>query len=207
MGPLLSKIYFSSTLVSLIISFAAISISHGATLRWDANVEKDLAGYKVYYGVLSMDYMSFDVGRVTELDLGSLSLYESEVYWIAVTSYDTSGNESLPSSPVYFIADDGIDTANDNCADYYNPDQKDTYPPQGNGIGDACECYANFNYPNDLKVNASDLGVFKLEYGRIDCKTTPPLCKADGNNDGKVNAQDLGLFKNEYGRIDCPALP
>ena len=77
----------------------------------------------------------------------------------------------------------------------------------GNGSGDVCECYANFNYPTDLKVNASDLGVYKLEYGRIDCKTTQPPCQADGNNDGKVNAQDLGLFKNEYGRIDCPVLP
>ena len=76
-----------------------------------------------------------------------------------------------------------------------------------NGIGDVCECYANFNYPTDLKVNASDLGIYKQEYGRIDCDTTPPPCQADGNNDGKVNAQDLGLFKNEYGRIDCPALP
>jgi len=75
------------------------------------------------------------------------------------------------------------------------------------GCGDVCECYANFNYPTDLKVNASDLGVFKLEYGRIDCHTVPPPCRADGNDDGKVNAQDLGLFKNEYGRIDCPACP
>ena len=77
----------------------------------------------------------------------------------------------------------------------------------GNTVGDVCECYANFNYPTDLKVNASDLGKYKLEYGRIDCKTVPPPCEADGNNDGKVNASDLGLFKNEYGRIDCPALP
>ena len=76
-----------------------------------------------------------------------------------------------------------------------------------NGVGDVCECYANFNYPTDFKVNVSDLGVFKREYGRINCNTTPPPCEADGNNDGKVNAQDLGLFKNEYGRIDCPLLP
>ena len=76
----------------------------------------------------------------------------------------------------------------------------------GNGIGDVCECYANFTYPNDLRVNVSDLGVFKQEYGRTNC-TEPPECKADGNGDGKVNAQDLGLFKNEYGRIDCPAVP
>jgi hypothetical protein len=75
-----------------------------------------------------------------------------------------------------------------------------------NGVGDAGECYANFNYPTDLKVNISDLGIYKLEYGRIDCDTEP-YCQADANNDGKVNSSDLGLLKNEYGRIDCPALP
>lgn len=75
-----------------------------------------------------------------------------------------------------------------------------------NGVGDVCECYATFSYPADLKVNASDLGVYKLEYGRIDCSEVDP-CQADGNGDGKVNSSDLGLLKNEYGRIDCPWVP
>lgn len=74
-----------------------------------------------------------------------------------------------------------------------------------NGIGDVCECYANFD-STDQRVNVSDLGKYKLEYGNIDCSEIDP-CQADGNKDGKVNSQDLGLLKNEYGRIDCPALP
>jgi hypothetical protein len=76
----------------------------------------------------------------------------------------------------------------------------------GNGLGDACECYTNFNYPSDLKVNLSDLGLLKGEYGNNECSESNP-CSADANNDGKVNLQDLGLLKNEYGRQDCPALP
>jgi hypothetical protein len=74
-----------------------------------------------------------------------------------------------------------------------------------NGVGDAGECYANFNYPTDLKVNISGLSELKEEFGRIDCSESMP-CNADGNGDGKVNSSDLSLLKNEYGRIDCPAV-
>jgi hypothetical protein len=106
--------------------------------------------------------------------------------------------------PMHYITCTGdadcISTGGTKCS----MDQEDC---NDNRVGDAGECYANFNYPNDLIVNASDLGVYKQEYGRIDCKTVPPPCEADGNNDGKVNASDLSLLKNEYGRIDCPALP
>lgn len=74
-----------------------------------------------------------------------------------------------------------------------------------NGIGDVCECYANFDYPANLKVSVSDLVILKQEYGLIDCEQNP--CRADGNGDGKVNTQDIALLKNEYGRLDCPPLP
>ena len=35
---------------------------------------------------------------------------------------------------------DGICDSQDNCIYVANPGQEDTYPPMGNGIGDACEC-------------------------------------------------------------------
>jgi hypothetical protein len=98
-------------------------------------------------------------------------------------------------------------TSDDDCIPTGGTCQLAQGDCNGNGVGDICECYANFNDPADLKVNISDLGIYKLEYGRIDCNSAPPPCKADGNNDGKVNASDLGLVKNEYGRIDCPVLP
>jgi len=75
-----------------------------------------------------------------------------------------------------------------------------------NGCGDVCECYANYNYPTDLKVTGIDLNALKQEYGRFDCSEGNPCC-ADGNEDGKVTGADLILFKNEYGRLDCPACP
>ncbi len=144
MKPLLSKSYFSSILVSLLISFAVLSISHGATLTWDANSEEDLAGYKIYYGASSIGYVSFDAGNVTELELGTLPLYENKVYWIAVTAYDTSANESEFSSLEYFTVDEEIDPLNDNCPNINNPDQEDV---DGDGTGDVCDnCPNNCNY-------------------------------------------------------------
>ena len=43
----------------------------------------------------------------------------------------------------------------DNCPAIFNPLQKDTYPPQGNSIRDACECEGDFNC--DGSVDNMDL--------------------------------------------------
>jgi hypothetical protein len=63
------------------------------TLEWDPNPEADLAGYKVYYGTSSRNYSGcIDVGKNS---LATIPLAEAgKVYFIAVTSYDPSGNES-----------------------------------------------------------------------------------------------------------------
>jgi hypothetical protein len=70
-----------------------------------------------------------------------------------------------------------------------------------NGIGDACECYADFN--NSGKVNLTDLTKLKSEFGRTNC-TSDPVCIADANDDNKVNLTDLGLLKSEFGKTNCP---
>jgi hypothetical protein len=60
-------------------------------------------------------------------------------------------------------------------------------------------CQADFT--NDGKVNLTDLGKLKSEFGRTNCNTEP--CQADANNDGKVNLTDLGKLKSEFGRTNC----
>jgi hypothetical protein len=69
-----------------------------------------------------------------------------------------------------------------------------------NGIGDACECYAEVS--GDGKVNSKDLLVLKIDYNRKDCFVTP--CDADCNDDGKVNSSDLLIMKLQYNSSGCP---
>jgi hypothetical protein len=72
-------------------------------LTWNPNTESDLAGYKVYYGTLgSGNYQgTIDVGNVTSYRLQNLT--PGTTYYIAVTAYDTVGNESAPSNEVIVI--------------------------------------------------------------------------------------------------------
>jgi len=75
-------------------------------LAWDANTEPDLAGYRLYYGTASGEYVdSIYVGNITTYRLDGL--LEGVMYYIAVTAYDVYGNESDFSDEVssYTVAD------------------------------------------------------------------------------------------------------
>ena len=207
----LSKIYFSLLLIFLAISPNVISSSHGATLRWNANAEEDLAGYIVYLRTISGEYDSaVNVGNVTEYELSDLYLHEGIYYDILLTAYDTSFNESDFSNEVNFFADDGIPIYYDNCPDIYNPDQEDTYPPGGNGIGDTCECEGDFDCNGN--VDADDVILFLADFGRSlfnnPC-TGINDCNGDTSCDGDVDSDDVLKLLEDFGRSQynnpCPA--
>lgn len=64
-----------------------------ALLVWDPNRETDLAGYKVYVGEQSRRYdVTYHVGLQSFFPLSTLS--PGKTYFLAVTAYDLSGNES-----------------------------------------------------------------------------------------------------------------
>ncbi len=66
------------------------------TISWDANSETDLYGYNVYFGTSSGIYDSYiSVDNETNNILYDLTRGVS--YYIAVTAYDYSGNESDPA--------------------------------------------------------------------------------------------------------------
>jgi rhodanese-related sulfurtransferase len=67
-------------------------------------------------------------------------------------------------------------------------------------IGDACECYADYN--NDGDVNLTDLAKLKGEFGRTNCATVP--CLTDFNSNNKVNLSDLVIMKSQFGKTGCP---
>ena len=93
---------------------------------------------------------------------------------------------------------DGVLNEADNCPTVDNPYQEDNYPPEGNNIGDACECHSDCD--SDGKVQLSDLVIMKQEFMK-----TP--VNADCNYDSKVDLADLVIMKNEFMRIDCPVYP
>ena len=65
----------------------------GIQVNWNPNTEDDLAGYKVYIGTASGSYTQhIDVGNKTSGVFENVN--EKTKYYIAVTAYDTSGNES-----------------------------------------------------------------------------------------------------------------
>jgi fibronectin type 3 domain-containing protein len=84
---------WASTTPAFRILFQLATNAHSAqvTLVWDPNTQPELAGYKVYYGLLSDQYSSsVDVGNQTSYTLSSLE--NGKTYYLAATAYDREVN-------------------------------------------------------------------------------------------------------------------
>ena len=94
--------------------FLAVGVSAAPAnklgLEWDANVETNLAGYKVYYntrgpgapydGTGQVEGNSpIDVANVTEFYFNSID-FRAQDFWFVVTAYNTEGRESGYSNEV-----------------------------------------------------------------------------------------------------------
>ena len=117
----------------------------------------------------------------------------------------------IPMIPVEPDADvDVIGDSCDNCPNASNPGQEDTYPPTGNGIGDACDCEGDFDCDGDC--DGTDAATFKLNFGRSTfsdpCNSDYP-CKGDFDCDNDCDGTDAALFKQDFGRSGfnnpCPS--
>jgi len=86
---------------------------------------------------------------------------------------------------------DGAADAVDNCVTSSNANQRDT---DADGYGNLCDADLN----NDARVNALDLGLFKLVFNG-------QSANADLNGDGLINALDLGLLKPLFGLPPGPS--
>jgi hypothetical protein len=105
---------------------------------------------------------------------------------------------------------DSYGDACDNCPTTPNQDQIDTYPPQGNNIGDACDCECDFDCSGG--VDATDVTAFLGDFGRSTfnnpCTNASP-CNGDVNCNGNCDANDVNKFLEDFGRSQfnnpCPA--
>ena len=67
---------------------------------------------------------------------------------------------------------DGIPDSSDNSPNHPNRDQLDSYPPQGDRIGDVCDC--DFNCA--VNVDAFDVNKFLEDFGRSQFNNPCPVC-------------------------------
>jgi hypothetical protein len=126
-------------LLSLLLSSMASAAP--VTLAWDPVSVSDLAGYTLHYGYASGQYsFSENVGKTTTASLSGLD--QRKVYYIAVTAYDTAGNESDFSNEVTYDLSK-IDTDGDGLRDWdeiavykTDPNRADT---DGDGLSDGQE--------------------------------------------------------------------
>ncbi len=94
-------------LVALLL-FPLAETAHPATvtLAWDPNPEPTVAGYRLYLGTSPGYYTSsVDVAAATRATVSSL--IEGVTYYMAVTAYDTSGNQSGYSDEIVYTVPGG----------------------------------------------------------------------------------------------------
>ena len=121
---------------------------------------------------------------------------------VHISYYDaTNGDLKYARRCVMDFDCDTIIDAEDNCPNDYNPLQEDSYPPGGNGCGNACECEGDFDHDTDQ--DGSDAAKFKEEFGRSSFfKPCTPTNSCTGNfdSDQDVDGMDAAKFKADFGR-------
>jgi hypothetical protein len=85
--------------IACIFLFPPLCTATSLLVTWNANTDTDLAGYKVYFGTQSGRYGTVaDVQKATSYQISNVQ--GGVTYYVAVTSYDNSGNESIRSTEI-----------------------------------------------------------------------------------------------------------
>ncbi len=96
---ILKKVSLAGRICALLLMTVSWVVAGEVIVSWSPNVEKDLMGYRIYYGTNGGDYTNFmDVGNVTNRTVNNLM--PGTTYFFAVTAYDSAGNESEYSKEV-----------------------------------------------------------------------------------------------------------
>ena len=99
-------IFFLTLLLNASPSFAQEGpvITADCKISWLANSEPDLVGYRLYSGASPGIYgvPTSVLAPTTSIKCSSLNIKTNGQYYIAISSYDTTGNESLISFAVPF---------------------------------------------------------------------------------------------------------
>lgn len=116
-ASLACSLIYGLILFGITIVFFAHGIASAAevTLAWDANIEPDLAGYKIYYdtnsgapyygtdadqGISPITVLIEDLGDPDYPDFTLTGLDDDQDYYIALTAFDSEDSESDYSNEV-----------------------------------------------------------------------------------------------------------
>ena len=111
--------------VVLFLFLLSPSFAENITIGWDCNDEPDLEGYTVYRNIgspgppynYSADIPEEDLANPLTPMVTVTGLQEEKKYYLAVTAYDTNGNESRYSNDVCVeIVDSDISICNSNTS-------------------------------------------------------------------------------------------
>ena len=157
---LLCLVVFLAVLFSLLSP--SICLAKKVTLGWDANPEPDLEGYVVYRNVGSPGPPYTYSDTLPEDDLADqlnpmvtmTGLNEKKEYYIAVTAYDSQGNESDFSDDVCVKI---VDSLIENCSASVSPISSSDSSTSGNSGGGG-GCFIN-SAAGDLNNVAALFGV------------------------------------------------
>jgi hypothetical protein len=87
-----------------LVASAAVIPSAGVSLQWNANVEPDVVGYKVYFGTEPQNYNAvINVVGATKTELPAVSL--GSTYYLAVSAYNAAGVEGPRSAELKVTAE------------------------------------------------------------------------------------------------------
>ncbi len=149
---------------------------------------------------------------ITPIDATLISASTTATTFDTIAWVDNTAAEIEPICPLSGIDsdEDGIPDQLDNCPETANPSQEDSYPPDSNDCGNACECEGNFD--SDEDCDGTDAALFKADFGRSifsnPCQNEPK-CNGDFDCDQDSDGTDAATFKSDFGRSQfsnpCPA--
>ncbi len=144
--------------------------TNSANLQWAANSESDLAGYRVYHGVSPSVYDgSTNVGKTTTYQY--VNLQSNKTHYFAVTAYDTSGNESSPSSEVSKTIGE---TSVSSLAVSVTGSGTVSSTPGGLSCSNGSSCSASFTQGSSVTLNAAPMNGYLFSGWGGACSGTSP---------------------------------
>jgi hypothetical protein len=202
---------------------AQMAAAAPVSVAWDPVNSPELAGYKIHYGYSSKNYSkSIDVGKTTSAVLSGLN--EVKAYYLAVSAYSASGDQSKHSNEVVYdlskidTDNDGLsnwdeisvygtdpynaDTDGDGLADGVEVNKYRTDPKRadtdGDGIPDGAEVTAGSNPLDPKSVPLSPLVLLPQSALKVVSVNSEELTGENGDADNAVDGKTSTIWHTQW---------